>query len=227
MVKVSKELGIKRFINASSSSVYGIQESLDVNEKTEPKPITDYSKFKLQCEKILEDYSNDEFVVSSIRPATVCGYSKRQRLDVVVNILTNFAYFKRKIFIFGGEQYRPNIYIKDICSSFIEVLEADQKKIFKEVFNVGAKNHTLRELAEIVKQVVGLDVSIEYQKSDDIRSYHITSDKIKDKLGFVPKYTVEDAVKSLLNAFEKKLLINTFNDNKFSNIEKMKDINLK
>ena len=91
----------------------------------------------------------------------------------------------------------------------------------------GAKNHTLRELAEIVKQVVGLDVSIEYQKSDDIRSYHITSDKIKDKLGFVPKYTVEDAVKSLLNAFEKKLLINTFNDNKFSNIEKMKDINLK
>jgi len=227
LVKASKNQGIKRFVNASSSSIYGIQDTKDVHEETPPKPITDYSKFKLECEKILENYSNENFIVSSIRPATVCGYSERQRLDVVVNILTNFAYFKRKMFIFGGEQYRPNIYIKDICRAFIEVLEADENKISKQVFNVGAKNHTLRELAEIVKKVVGDDVNIEYQKSDDIRSYHITSNKIKEMLGFVPNFTIKDAVKSLVNAFEKKLLINTFDDKKYSNIEKMKQLNLK
>ena len=117
LVEISRASGVERFVYASSSSVYGIKEEKDVHEETPLEPLTDYSQFKADCEKILNEYESPDFTTTTIRPATICGYSPRQRLDVVVNILTNLAYRKREITVFGGEQLRPNIHISDMVES--------------------------------------------------------------------------------------------------------------
>ena len=105
MVEISKNAGVKRFFYASSSSVYGIKDEQNVHEGMSLQPLTDYSVFKMNCEEILSEYQSVEFTTTTIRPATVCGYSPRQRLDVVVNILTNLAYHKREISVLGGAQF--------------------------------------------------------------------------------------------------------------------------
>ena len=227
LVKVSVKSKIRKFIYASSSSVYGIKKEKNVTEDMKLEPLTDYSKFKGDCERILNSYRSDEFITTTIRPSTVCGYAKRQRLDLVVNILTNHAYHNRAIKVFGGEQLRPNVHIDDMVDSYIAILNADHKKINGQIFNVGFKNQSVNELASDVKQVIGDDVKIINTKSDDNRSYHVSSEKIKKILGFETKYSVKDAVLDLKNAFEKKLLINTFKDELFFNIKRMNNINLK
>lgn len=227
LVKVSVESKVNRFIYASSSSVYGIKKEKNITEDMKLEPLTDYSKFKGGCEKILNSYKSDNFTTTTIRPSTVCGYAKRQRLDLVVNILTNHAFHNKEITVFGGDQLRPNIHINDMVDSFLAVLDAPSKKINGEVFNVGFKNQSVNELANNVKEVIGSDVKIIHTKSDDNRSYHVSSEKIRDVLNFNTKYTVKDAVSDLKNAFEKKSLINTFNDEFFFNIKRMQSINLK
>ena len=227
LVKVSVESKVNRFIYASSSSVYGIKKEKNITEDMKLEPLTDYSKFKGGCEKILNSYKSDNFTTTTIRPSTVCGYAKRQRLDLVVNILTNHAFHNKEIKVFGGDQLRPNIHINDMVNSFLAVLDAPSKKINGEVFNVGFKNQSVNELANDVKEVIGSDVNIIHTKSDDNRSYHVSSEKIRDVLNFNTKYTVKDAVSDLKNAFEKKSLINTFNDEFFFNIKRMQSINLK
>ncbi len=107
MVKISMKNKVSRFIYASSSSVYGIKKEKNVTEDMVLEPLTDYSKFKGDCEKILNSYKSEDFITTTIRPSTVCGYAKRQRLDLVVNILTNHAFHKREITVFGGDQLRP------------------------------------------------------------------------------------------------------------------------
>ena len=204
-----------------SSSVYGIKTEKNVTEDMSLEPLTDYSKFKGDCEKILNKYKSDSFITTTIRPSTVCGYAKRQRLDLVVNILTNHAYHNRKIKVFGGDQLRPNVHIDDMVDSYIAVLNAEDDKINGEIFNVGFKNQTVNELASNVKEVIGNDVEIVKTLSDDNRSYHVSSKKIRDILGFKTKKTVKDAVSDLKNAFEKKLLKNTFDDEMFFNIKRM------
>ena len=114
LVKISRDSGVQLFIYASSSSVYGVKEDPNVHEEMTLEPLTDYSRFKVDCEKIMAEYQSDSFTTVTIRPATVCGYSPRQRLDVVVNILTNLAYHKREVTVFGGSQLRPNIHIADM-----------------------------------------------------------------------------------------------------------------
>jgi len=227
LVKISKENKVKKFIYASSSSVYGIKKEKNVTEDMELEPLTDYSKYKGECEKILNKYKSDDFVTTTIRPSTVCGYAKRQRLDLVVNILTNHAFHKRQIKVFGGDQLRPNIHIEDMVNSYLAVLDADDKKINGQIFNVGFKNQTVNELAQEVKEVIGDDVKVINIKSDDNRSYHVSSEKIKRVLGFETKYTIKDAVLDLKNAFEKKFLINTFDNEFYFNIKRMNNINLK
>ena len=227
LVKVSVDSKVNRFIYASSSSVYGIKKEKNVTEDMKLEPLTDYSKFKVGCEKILNSYNSDNFTTTTIRPSTVCGYAKRQRLDLVVNILTNHAFHNKEITVFGGDQLRPNVHINDMVDSYLAVLDAPSKKINGEVFNVGFKNQSVNELAKDVKEVIGNDVKIIHTKSDDNRSYHVSSKKIKDVLNFNTKYTVKDAVSDLKNAFEKKSLINTFNDEFFFNIKRMQSINLK
>jgi nucleoside-diphosphate-sugar epimerase len=227
LVQVSKGNGVSRFIYASSSSVYGVKEEKDVHEGMTLEPLTDYSKFKADCEKILAPYESDNFTTVTIRPATVCGYSKRQRLDVVVNILTNLAFHKREISVFGGNQLRPNIHIQDMVAAYITLLKAPKEKIAGEIFNAGYENQTVLELAETVQKVVGEDVKLVATPTNDNRSYHISSKKIAEKLGFVATHSIEDASRELKEAFETGLLPNSFIDEKYFNIKRMQSAELK
>tara|TARA_B100000787_G_scaffold108748_1_gene80880 strand:- start:424 stop:1404 length:981 start_codon:yes stop_codon:yes gene_type:complete len=227
LVKISVKNDVNKFIYASSSSVYGIKKEKNVTEDMELEPLTDYSKFKGDCEKILNSYKSENFITTTIRPSTVCGYARRQRLDLVVNILTNHAFHNREIKVFGGDQLRPNVHIDDMVESYLAVINADPKKINGEVFNVGFKNQSVNELAHDVKEVIGADIKIINTKSDDNRSYHVSSEKIKEILGFETKYSVKDAVSDLKSAFEKKLLTDTFENEFFFNIKRMNNISLK
>lgn len=227
LVSISKSKGVRRFIYASSSSVYGIKKEKNVHEGMSLEPLTDYSRFKADCEKVLEGYASEEFAAVTIRPATVCGYSPRQRLDVVVNILTNLAFNKREITVYGGEQLRPNIHISDMVNAYIALLEAPAKKISGKVFNAGYENQTVLELAEAVRRVVGEDVNIVRIPSNDDRSYHISSKLIKEELGFVAKHSIEDAARDLVKAFNDGLLPNSLSDERFFNIKRMQSLSLK
>ncbi len=227
LVKLAKELNIRRFIYASSSSVYGVKSEKNVHEEMKLEPLTDYSKFKADCEKILSNYTSDSFTTISVRPATVCGYSKRQRLDVVVNILANLAYHKREITVFGGKQLRPNIHISDMINAYEILLEASSKIVNNKIYNAGYENFSVLELAEKTKSVIGNDVKLITSPTNDNRSYHVSSKKIFDELGFIAKYSIEDAVRDMKNAFDKKLLPNSLNDEMYFNIKRMNSINLK
>jgi len=227
-VKLAKEHHVKRFIFASSSSVYGIKKEENVTEEMILEPLTDYSKFKAACEDILLKHMDDNFEVCVLRPATVCGYSKRQRLDVIVNILTNNAYHKGKIKVFGGKQMRPNIHIDDMVNAYICVLDAPKDKIQGQIFNAGYQNHTVEYLSSIVQKRVSLkrEVELEIVPTNDNRSYHISSKKIEDILGFKPQYTIKDAVDSLVEAFESNKLTDPLENKLYYNIATMKEINL-
>ena len=226
LVSVSKEIGVKRFVYASSSSVYGIKTEPNIHEGMLLEPLTDYSKYKVACEEILAEFESEEFTTVTIRPATVCGFSPRQRLDVVVNILTNLAYHKREITIFGGAQLRPNIHISDMVESYVIVLNAEQQNVSGQIYNAGYENQTVQELAETVKKVIGDDVMLRTMPTDDNRSYHISSEKIRVDLGFTPKFDIEDAVRGLRDAFDRGLIPNSLDDEKYFNIKKMQSIGL-
>ena len=227
LTKISKDSGVKRFIYASSSSVYGVKEEKDVHEEMSLEPLTDYSKFKADCEIILSRYQSSNFTTVTIRPATVCGYSTRQRLDVVVNILTNLAFHKREISVFGGAQLRPNIHIGDMVDSYLAVLKAPKEKIAGEIFNVGTENQSVLELAQTVQKVMGPDVKLVATPTNDNRSYHISSKKIADKLGFVPSHSIAEASEDLKIALEKGLLPDSLTNPAYFNIKTMQLINLK
>ena len=227
LVKSAKKLGIKRFIYASSSSVYGIKTEQNVTESLSLEPLTDYSKYKVECEKILNEYTSDSFETVIVRPATVCGYAKRQRLDVVVNILTNLAFNNRRIKVFGGKQLRPNIHIKDMVNIYLQVLNADKNLVNGEIFNAGYDNFKVMDIALAVKEILGDDIIIETYPTDDNRSYHVSSDKIQKTLNFLPKHTIRDAIRDLKFAFEANLLPNSLEDSKYFNIKKMQEIRLK
>ena len=226
LVEVSRDVGIRRFIYASSSSVYGIKEELDVHEDMILDPLTDYSRFKADCEQILIDLQTPDFVGVTIRPATVCGYSPRQRMDVVVNILTNLAYHKREITVFGGEQLRPNIHIQDMVESYITELNASDQKVSGKIYNAGYENQSVRELAETVRSVIGEDVKLIVTRTDDNRSYHISSEKIYKELGFRATHTIRDAVEDLVRAFESDKLPDSLNDEIYFNIRRMQSVAL-
>ncbi len=227
MVEMAIDAGVKRFIYASSSSVYGVKQEKNVHERMSLEPLTDYSKFKAQCEVILAEYQSDEFTTVTIRPATVCGYSPRQRLDVVVNILTNLAYHTRKISIYGGEQLRPNIHIKDMVAAYHALLEAPKEKIAGEVFNAGYENHSVNELGDFVVEAVGHDVTIERVPTDDNRSYHVSSEKIQRCLGFQPKHSIKEAIKDLCDAFQTGKLSDPMKNELYFNIKRMQSVNLR
>lgn len=228
-VQLSKKHKIKRFIYASSSSVYGVKEEANVTETMSLEPLTDYSKFKAECEKILFKYMSDDFICTVLRPATVCGYAPRQRLDVVVNILTNIAYHTGKVKVTGGSQMRPNIHIEDMVRAYLLVLESPKEKIQGETFNVGYHNHTVLALGKMVQEIVGKKRPVELivEPTNDNRSYHVSSEKIAKELNFLPKFTIEDAVKDLVAAFETDKLPNAMEDIRYVNIKTMKAVSLK
>jgi len=226
LLEESRAAGIKRFIYASSSSVYGVKSEPKVTEELSLEPLTDYSKFKALCEAILAEYAGS-FTICTLRPATVCGYSPRQRLDVIVNILTNFAVNRGKILVFGGEQARPNLHIQDMTDAYLHILQQPAGKIHRKVYNVGCENHKVKEIAQMVRQAVGEQVEIETSESDDDRSYRIDSSKIKQDLGFTPHYTVLQAVEELKDAFANGCLPNSMDDPRYFNIKTMQQVDLK
>ena len=232
MVKIAKKRGIKRFIYASSSSVYGLSEKKNVTEEHPLVPLTLYNKYKGLCEPILNNYKDINFEVVTFRPATVCGYSPRMRLDLTVNILTNFAINKNEIKVFGGNQLRPNLHILDYCNAVITLLEADKELVNGEIFNVGYQNLSVMEIAQKVKKVVEdkfskNEIKIKIEESDDNRSYHINSDKIKKTLNFTPKHTIEEAIYELCEAFIQNKLPNSFENTNYFNVKKIKELKIK
>jgi nucleoside-diphosphate-sugar epimerase len=227
LIEVARKAAVKRFIYASSSSVYGIKEEAEVTEDLPLEPLTDYSKYKALGEEALLAAAADDFIVTIIRPSTVCGYSPRLRLDLTVNILTNHAINKGTITVFGGEQKRPNIHIEDMTDLYLFLLEQPAYKIHKKIFNVGYENFKVSELAEKVKRTLGEDIDIVFTPSNDNRSYHVSSAKIKRELGFAPQHTIEDAILDLKAAFAAGKIPNSMTDIRYYNIKTMQHLKLK
>jgi nucleoside-diphosphate-sugar epimerase len=233
LVAACKSAGVGRFVYASTSSVYGVSDAPEVTEDFPLVPLTDYNKYKGLSEPILLRYQSPEFTTVIIRPATVCGYSPRMRLDLTVNILTNLAVNQRKIKVFGGSQKRPNIHVEDVAELYVQLLELPVHMIAGEVFNAAYQNHTVSELAEIVRRVVDQEmpekapIEIATTPSNDLRSYHVSSRKIAEKLGYVPKRSVEDAVRDLCIAFKAGKLPNSLMDDRYYNVRTVKKFGLK
>ena len=231
LVNTSKASGVRRFIYASSASVYGISDIPEVTEEHPLVPLTDYNKYKGMCEPILHDQCSSNFSTIIIRPATVCGYSPRQRFDLSVNILTNHAVNTGKITVFGGKQKRPNLHIKDMVDLYVMLMEETDEKVSGKTYNIGYQNFTISEIAEIVRSTVTKEMKeldkleIVTRPSNDIRSYHISSKKIQQELGFIPKYKIEDAVKDLCSAFKVNKFSDSINNPLYFNIKRMQELN--
>jgi nucleoside-diphosphate-sugar epimerase len=195
----AKRMGIKRFIYASSGSVYGVKEESQVTEELELKPISEYNKTKMVGERVLMSYQ-DDMVVQVVRPATVCGYSPRMRLDVSVNLLTMQALSKGKITVFGGDQVRPNIHIDDITDVYLYLLDHPE---ITGIFNAGFENISIMDIAKLVTNY--LPVEIEVTESNDPRSYRINSDKLL-ATGYQPRKTVDDAIREIIHQYRNGVL---------------------
>jgi len=206
LLEACKARNIKRFIYASTSSVYGVSDEPEITETHSLKPITLYNKYKALCEPILLEFAKDNFEATIFRPATVCGYSKRMRFDLSVNVLTASALFKNRITIFGGSQLRPNLHILDYIRLVKLLLVSDE--CVGEIFNAGDQNLSILEIGNLVKDTLGglekkyKDIELATEHSDDIRSYHINSDKIKNLLNFAPIFDIEHAVLEIYTAFK-------------------------
>ena len=226
LVDIAKESGVRRFIYASSSSVYGVKDEPNVTEDLARDPLTDYSKFKAMCEDELEKRRSPGFTTLTLRPATVCGWSPRLRLDLSVNILTNHAVNKGKITVFGGSQLRPNFHVCDCAELYVKCLAYPDALIDGKVFNAGYQNLSLDSIAEKVREIVGSHVEIAHTPTDDNRSYHISSEKIARELGFAPRFTIEDAIRELTGAFRAGKVKDPLNNPLYFNIKRMQEIHL-
>jgi nucleoside-diphosphate-sugar epimerase len=228
LVRAAKSAGVRRFIYASSSSVYGVSEAPEVHEDHPLLPLTDYSTFKALCEPILLAEASATFTPVVIRPATVCGYSPRMRFDLSVNILTNHAVNRGTITVFGGAQTRPNIHIDDMCDFYVMLLDAPERSVAAQTFNVGFQNRSILELATIVRDTVARQfperrpVTIETTSTNDLRSYRVDSAKVARVLGFRPRHTIEDAVVDICDAFRVGRFTATPDDPRYNNVALMK-----
>jgi nucleoside-diphosphate-sugar epimerase len=227
LVRASKDAGVRRFIYASSSSVYGIKSEPEVTEDLALTPLTDYSKYKAMCEDVLAEERERGFVTVTLRPATVCGYAPRLRLDLTVNILTNHAVNNRRITVFGGEQLRPNLHVEDMTDLYLLLLALPDEVVDGKVWNAGYDNLKVREIAEMVRARVGECVDIVVTPTDDLRSYHVSSERIRRDIGFHPGHSVADAIAGLASAFGRGLVPNPMTDDRYYNIRRMQALNLK
>ncbi|HMH49586.1 MAG TPA: SDR family oxidoreductase, partial [Candidatus Acidoferrum sp.] len=228
MVMAAREAGVGRFVYCSSSSVYGVSDAPDVTEEHPLVPLTLYNKYKGLCEPLLFKHQAPGFTCVTLRPATVCGYSPRMRLDLSVNILTNLAVNRGRITVFGGSQLRPNLHIEDMADVYELMITAPAERIAGQIFNVGHQNLSIARIAEIVRDVVEAEfperkpIGIETTSSNDPRSYHINSDKIHRVLGYRPRRGVEDAVRDLCRAFKEGKLPRSLEDDRYFNVRRMK-----
>ena len=227
LVRIAKEAGVRRFIYASTSSVYGVSDAPEVTEDHPLVPLTDYNRYKGLCEPVLLAEQGEDFATVVVRPATVCGYSPRQRLDLTVNILATHAVERGVITVFGGRQQRPNIHIADVVDLYTLLLDLPAERIAGRTYNAGYQNRSVAEIAELVRGVVARElpdrppVEVVTQPSDDLRSYHISSEKIRRELEFVPQRALEDAVRELIAALGDGRLPDPLADPRYYNIQTM------
>jgi nucleoside-diphosphate-sugar epimerase len=193
-------------------------------------PLTLYNKYKGMCEPLLFKHTDDNFVGVAFRPATVCGYAPRLRLDLSVNILTNHAVTNNKITVFGGAQLRPNLHVQDYADLCKLMLSAPSDKIANQIFNCGFQNMSISDIALMVKKVVEEEfpekapIAIVSTPSDDNRSYHINSDKIQKVLGFRPKHSIEEAVRGLCKAFREGKIPDSMKNDWYYNVRTLKKL---
>jgi nucleoside-diphosphate-sugar epimerase len=226
LVRLARDGGARRFIYASSSSVYGVKREANVTEDLALEPLTDYSKYKAMCEEVLDEERAPGFVAVTLRPATVCGYAPRLRLDLTVNILTNHAVNNGRITVFGGEQLRPNIHVEDMTDLYLRLLEAPDAAVDGKIWNAGYDNLKVGEIARMVRREVG-PVEIVVTPTDDHRSYHVSSEKIARELGFRAGRSVKDAIVDLKAAFAGGKVPDAMTDDRYYNIRRMQSLKLR
>jgi len=222
-VDALNQSGIQRVIYASSSSVYGVKTEPNVTEELSCEPRTDYSKFKVACEADLLSNVRRGITVSILRPSTVCGVSNRQRFDLVVNALTINALVNGVINVDGGEQYRPNLHIKDMLRAYATLLDAESTLINQEVFNVAGENLKVIDIARKVQQKINKSIEIKIIQVIDDRSYRVSGEKILRVLKFSPEFQVDDAIEDIKQAYLAGKFDNT-TDDKYYNLKTMKRI---
>jgi len=211
---------VKKIFFLSSGSVYGVKKEKKVTEDLKLNPISVYNKTKMIAERVLLSF-RDKINITCIRPATVCGFSERLRLDLTVNKLTFDAFYKKKIFVDGGKQIRPNIHIQDLISA-IDFLIFSKKKLKHNIYNIGFENLKISEIANKIKKRTGAKIRV--NKNKDIRSYRQDSSRFL-RLGFKPKYNVDFAINELIYFFKTKTKLNFTNKN--FNLLRMKKLNIK
>ncbi len=203
LLSLARSAGVRRFINASSSSVFGIKDAPDVTETLEPEPLTAYSRYKMLSEWLVTAAAAQDFCTVNIRPATICGYSPRQRFDLTVNKLTADAVRKRVITVHGGEQRRPNVGMTDMVELYGRLVTADAAKLSGRTFNFGFENHKVIDIARIIQaELADLNVTINVTDTLDKRDYHISSSKIVRELGYSPVSSIRSEVANLRLALE-------------------------
>jgi nucleoside-diphosphate-sugar epimerase len=223
LINLAIKKSVKKFIFASSGSVYGIKKEKKVTEDLSLEPLSEYNKSKMIAERILLSYKKN-IDLTILRPATVCGYSPSMRLDVSVNALTFSALKNNKINVFGGKQIRPNLNMKDMVNAYLFFLKKKykkNKKVENIIFNVGFENLSIINIAKKIKKIIKTNCKISIKKTNDPRSYRQNSEKlIKD--GYKKKYNIEDAVIEIKNKFLKSKI---FNNSQFYRINTLKIIN--
>lgn len=228
LVLAAKSAGVSRFVYCSSSSVYGVSDLPEVTEEAPLVPLTLYNRYKGLCEPLLLRHISEGFTPVVIRPATICGVSPRMRFDLTVNILTCHAVQKGVITVLGGSQKRPNLHIEDMCDAYLLMVRAEKNKIEGETFNIGHQNLAIYDIAITVKKEVEAEfphknpISIQVQPSQDLRSYHINSDKIFKKLSFKPKRVIEDAIRDICHAFQQGRFQDAWQNDWYYNVRHLK-----
>lgn len=201
MMRAAKRHGVKRFLYASSASVYGVKDDGKVTEELSLDPITIYAQCKAEGEKILNGLIDDSFIGVSVRSATVCGYSPRLRLDLTINLLTDQALTDRRIRVFGGAQMRPNVHIRDLTAFYRMLLAAPEDRVSGRAFNVSRQNASVMALAEMIRDELDASLPIDTVPSDDPRSYHLSADRAREELGFIASHDLVTAVRELREAY--------------------------
>jgi|SRR5688572_5270597 nucleoside-diphosphate-sugar epimerase len=206
MAKLAKDAGVSRYIYSSSCSIYGAGGNDILDEQSPKSPVSLYARTKISAEDELLKMADDDFAVTFMRNATVYGLSYRMRFDLVINIMTLYAYKNRRIFVTGGgQQWRPLVHVRDVARAFIAAMVAPRDKVNREAFNVGSndQNYQIRAIAQMVRDVVP-HTSLEMVPDDpDKRSYNVNFDKITRVLGYKVEKTPYEGIVEVKQALER------------------------